>query len=60
MPVQPCPACYQQMLKHLHETNLVNYYTCEGCGHIWSIDKLYPSLVTHVMTLPQKPPIGSG
>jgi hypothetical protein len=61
MPVQPCPACYHQTPRHLHDTSteaIVNYYRCLTCGHIWTIHKLNPAIVTNVTPLPKKPPTG--
>ena len=51
MAVQPCPACGQQMPRHL-ESSITNdaadYYSCQACLHIWFIDRRDPSKVTHV------------
>ena len=49
------PACSAQTPRHLHLTSdmaHVNYYRCETCGHIWTINKHDPSKVTHVTPLP--------
>jgi len=54
MPIQPCPACGQQTPRHLHQASeeaFVNYYICPDCGHIWNLDKLDPSKLTHVTPL---------
>ena len=61
MPVQPCPACGATTPRHLHETSYmahVNYYVCQTCHHIWTVDEQDPSKVTHVTPLPEtkKPP----
>jgi len=45
----------------LHETSYmahVNYYVCQTCHHIWTVDEQDPSKVTHVTPLPEtkKPP----
>lgn len=56
MPNLPCPACGRITPRHLHHTSayaLVNSYVCEGCGHIWTIDKLDRARVTHVTPLPK-------
>ena len=58
MPIQPCPACSKPTPKFLDETSRhahVNYYRCD-CGHIWTINKRDPSLVTHITRLPEKQP----
>ena len=54
MPVQHCPACERQTSTHLHAVSkdaIVNYYRSVKCGHIWTIHKVNPSLVTHVTPL---------
>jgi ssDNA-binding Zn-finger/Zn-ribbon topoisomerase 1 len=55
MPVRPCPACGEPTPHHLDESSKgasVDYYRCPNCNHIWTVDKLDLSKVTHVTPLP--------
>jgi len=59
MPAQPCPACGQQTPRHLDAASkdaYVHYYSCPSCHHIWTIDKIDPTKVTHVRPLKKTPP----
>jgi hypothetical protein len=57
MPVQPCPACGRTTPKlqdDFIKYALVNYYRCEGCGHVWTTDRVTGAIVKHVTPLPEK------
>jgi DNA-directed RNA polymerase subunit RPC12/RpoP len=54
MPVPPCAACGDPTPLHLDETSKdasVDYYRCPNCNHIWTVNKLDSSKVTHVTPL---------
>ena len=59
MPVQACPAWCQQTPRHLDEaskSSVMRYYMCQHCGHIWTVNKRNPTIVTNVSPMPQKQP----
>ena len=33
----------------------MNYYRCEGCGHVWTTSKKDGSIVTHVTSARESP-----
>ena len=47
MPIQPCPACARAARRLDDSTKFasVNYYRCEGCGHVWTTSKEDGSVV---------------
>jgi uncharacterized Zn finger protein len=56
MPVPPCPSCDEMTAHHLGSSSrnaFVNYYSCQACLHIWTIDKRHPSKVTHITPAPE-------
>jgi DNA-directed RNA polymerase subunit RPC12/RpoP len=59
LPTLTCPACSRLTPRRLDETSkdaYADYYRCEACGHVWSVNKKDPTLVHHVTPLPEKPP----
>jgi hypothetical protein len=59
MPIRPCPACSTPSPRHMEgisATAVVNYYRCPECFHIWTVDKLDPTKITHVTPLPEQQP----
>jgi hypothetical protein len=45
MPMDLCPKCLKPEPKWLESTSamaVVNYYRCDGCGHVWHIPKAEP------------------
>ena len=61
MPIRPCPVCGQQVPRVVHaglsdENTVEVYYHCQGCTHVWRVDKRDPLKVTHVTPLPEKKP----
>ena len=58
MPIQPCPNCGQQMLRHAEATTEsvnASYYACEACGHVWSRRKDGSGDVQHLTPLKRTP-----
>lgn len=57
MPQRPCPACGTDTPRRLDSTSevaAVNYYRCARCGHVWTVDKQDPSIVTHITPLSER------
>ena len=55
IPIQPCPVCRRPTTKTLDATNQyahVNYYTCEGCRHVWTTDKQTGAFLRHITPPP--------
>src|SRR6476469_2660426 len=53
MPVQPCPVCRRTTPRWLEASSKeapVNYYRCEGCGHVWVVPKTNPAAPPTVIT----------
>jgi len=49
-----CPACGKRGPRHLDEVSkeaLVNFYECAKCRHLWTVNKLDESKVTHITLL---------
>jgi hypothetical protein len=58
VPHQPCPTCEKPTPRKLDGPSdfaTVNYYRCEGCGHVWTTSKKDGSIVTHVTPLTKAP-----
>ena len=58
VPNQLCPACDKPTARPLHDASklaYVNYYRCEGCGHVWTTSRYDEQVVHHVTPLPQTP-----
>jgi hypothetical protein len=58
VPNQLCPTCEKPTPRKLDGPNdfaTVNYYRCEGCGHVWTTSKKDGSIVTHVTPLAKAP-----
>jgi hypothetical protein len=58
VPNQLCPTCEkptQRKLDGPSDFATVNYYRCEGCGHVWTTSKKDGSIVTHVTPLAKAP-----
>ena len=56
MPVQPCPVCHRPTTRTLDATNKiahVNYYTCEGCHHVWTTDRQTGEFLRHITPPPE-------
>ena len=54
MPVQPCPVCNRPTAKLLEASSqiaYVNYYTCQGCHHVWTTSKQTGEFVRHITVL---------
>jgi hypothetical protein len=52
--IQPCPKCQRpapRLLNGVSAEAVVNYYRCDGCGHVWILPKgdsdAAPVLVTN-------------
>jgi hypothetical protein len=52
-----CPVCSRETspLPHLSETALVYYFRCDGCRHIWTVDKEDPAITNDVTPRPSTP-----
>jgi rubredoxin len=58
MPILSCPACgvpTPRLVKAPSHLANVNYYRCSACGHVWTVAKNNPDVLTHVTPLPQQP-----
>ena len=54
MSIWACPACglaTPRLLDESSKTASVNYYRCEGCGHVWSAKKEDGVVVKHITPL---------
>ena len=61
MPIRACPQCFRATPKHLEASSkdaCVNYYRCEGCGHVWNVPKDDPGGVPHAVTPPVRERVG--
>jgi len=60
MPSRPCPNCQSSGPRHLEASSrdgYVNYYRCDGCGHVWTVTKDAAEQIRHVTPLtPPSPP----
>lgn len=54
MPARMCPECAipAQYLSASSDSAAVDYYRCERCGHVWTVDKTSGSRKD--VTLPRK------
>jgi hypothetical protein len=51
VPIEPCPACATATPNRLDssiDSAVVDFFRCTMCGHVWTVEKLNPSVVTHV------------
>ena len=58
MPIQPCPACDKPTARLLDDASklaVVNYYRCEGCGHVWTTHRDNGHILHHVTPLTKGP-----
>ena len=54
MTIPTCPVCLGTAVAFLatpSDRSVVDYYRC-ACGHVWTVDKVDQSVVTHVTPLP--------
>jgi hypothetical protein len=54
VPTLPCPSCDKptpRLLDTSSKDAAVNYYRCDHCGHVWTIDKDTGLLIKHVTPL---------
>jgi predicted RNA-binding Zn-ribbon protein involved in translation (DUF1610 family) len=57
MPNRPCPNCGKAAGRFLVETSKdarVDYYRCDSCGAVWTLDRIDPTKPQKFVT-PQKP-----
>ena len=51
MPVECCPVCLHHTTRLLEASSQiarVNYYTCDGCLHVWTTSKQTDEFVRHI------------
>ena len=55
--VHPCPVCDAVTSVDVFPqlSAVVDYYTCQRCGHIWAVHKNDPTTIDHITPLPKKP-----
>jgi rubredoxin len=48
-----CPQCNRpgRLLESASQTAWVDYYRCDGCGHVWTYDKKDVNAPPHDVTL---------
>ena len=58
MAICACPVCGRETpaLPGLSVDSIVFYFRCDGCRHIWTVNKVDPAKIDHVTPLPLKTP----
>jgi len=62
MPTRPCPDCRATAPRFLPGSSAyswVNYYRCDACGHVFSIDVNDPNGPCRDVTVGRRPPDGN-
>ena len=58
MPIRPCPECDKLTIRWLEASSRdahVNYYRCDGCGHVWTLPKSQPDAAPTAVTRTDNP-----
>jgi hypothetical protein len=63
MPVTYCPRCESARIRKLQVLGAFNdadYYRCDQCAHIWTVDRDSGEIIHHVTPMVRREPVVYG